>query len=111
MQKDAIDWDFCLKQSNNNPKIAKELLSLLGKELPLFKQQLSNAKHNKVILDIVHKLHGACCYVGVPKLREVVQHTEMKLKNDLTTDVSQNILHIVQAIDEVITQLPELLDI
>jgi two-component system sensor histidine kinase BarA len=108
MNKPTIDWDFCLKQSNNNPKIAKELLSLLAKELPIFKKQLQNADQNKFILDVVHKLHGACCYVGVPKLRELVERTETQLKKDITTDIAQNLLHIIEAIDEVLQEIPAL---
>ena len=108
MNQSIIDWNYCLKQSNNNPKIAKELLTLFGKELSEFKHNLTTVTENKHYLEIVHKLHGACCYVGVPKLHKWVEKTEAKLKSEPNADVSEEIQHILIEIDNVLDALPEL---
>jgi two-component system sensor histidine kinase BarA len=70
----TIDWESSLKLANNKPALAKELLTLLVNELPQFRTHINDAYVNKDFKELhrhIHKLHGATCYCGVPKLREI----------------------------------------
>jgi len=37
MEKASLDWQACVKLSNNKEDLAKELLGMLAKELPIFR--------------------------------------------------------------------------
>jgi two-component system sensor histidine kinase BarA len=59
--------------------LAKEFFEKLIETLPLEKQRINeNYEKNdwKTLGDHVHKLHGACCYCGIPKLKNCVQQLE-----------------------------------
>lgn len=81
--KKIIDWELCLTQCNNNEELAKELFALFLQEMPDFKSRMAAAaktKNTADLLETVHKLHGACCYIGVPRLKELVANSEIALK-------------------------------
>ncbi len=80
---DVIDWNLSLKMANQKPELAKAMLEGLIKSLPEARQHIQNAtKHNdhKTVLAQVHKFHGACCYVGVPQMRQYAHDLETALK-------------------------------
>ena len=77
-----IDFDLSLNLANQNKDLADELLQMLINDLPntkdesiklMDKQELENLKH------VVHKLHGSCCYCGVPKLKQATNILESSL--------------------------------
>lgn len=79
----TFDWDLTLEKCNNNAALAKELFDLFVAELPEFVKKISEAekmKNKKALFDSIHKLHGACCYIGVPKLKELVAEAEDSFK-------------------------------
>ncbi len=78
-----IDWQYVLKITNNKPELAKEMISMLGAELPDVKRSINQTYREKKfnqLLDHIHKLHGSCCYCGVPHLREITIKLESSLK-------------------------------
>lgn len=78
-----IDWRDVLKITNNRPELAKEMVAMLGAELPDMKVDINYAHRHKRypdLLEKVHKLHGSCCYCGVPQLKRIAADLEMKLK-------------------------------
>jgi len=80
---DSIDFEESLKLSNNNPELAILFLEKFLDSLPAEHTQMEqiHAENDlKKLEEIVHKLHGACHYCGVPKLRAIVQNTEHHLK-------------------------------
>jgi two-component system sensor histidine kinase BarA len=100
----TLDWELCLKQCNNNSALAKELFDLFIGELPLFKQKIAEAEKFKKqadLLDVIHKLHGACCYIGVPKLKNLVAKAEIQLKKgeDFAWSSLQEILSEIEKIE------------
>lgn len=100
----TFDWALCLKKCNNNPELAKELFDLFIAELPEFKQKIQQAEKmndKKMLLDVIHKLHGACCYIGVPKLKELVAKTEDVLKEKMADASLQNIVEILDEIGKI----------
>lgn len=90
-----IDWDEALRLANNNHKLAKEMLQLLTERLPddrddiltAFKQQdLPRTKQ------LSHKLRGALCYCGVPRLRGVVEELDNELKKPASVDILSGLM-------------------
>lgn len=81
----SLDWKLSVKLSNNNPKLAKDLLTMFAKDLPSFRQRIIDGFKKSDINELkeaTHKLHGACCYCGVPQLKIIVQELEALLQAD-----------------------------
>lgn len=82
----AIDWDLGIKLAGNKRAIAEEMIALLIKNLPHDLDQIKLAKaasNNKELLRLIHKLHGALCYCGTPRLKQATIHLETALKNQI----------------------------
>ncbi len=106
----SVDWDLCLKLSNNKPKLAQELLELLAKDLPQYQTILAKAKQQQNFTELedhIHKLHGACCYVGVPKLKLISQELESLLKANQTKQLLPLIDALSAEIQSVLTSLKQ----
>lgn len=74
-QEPIIDWEKSLKLAGNQPQLAKDMLVSLVKELPIAQEAINHAYSGNDMLDLrneVHRLHGVCCYCGVPLLRKTV---------------------------------------
>ena len=82
----VIDWDLALKLAGQKPDLAKELLALLLKGLPQDFDNINEAYQRKnyiEMLRLVHKLHGALCYCGTPRLKTLIARLEFELKNNI----------------------------
>lgn len=80
----AVDPALCLQLANNKTTLAREMLLMLIDELPSLIQQIREYHQhndNDALLAAVHRLHGACCYTGVPHLKNAAQGLENALKN------------------------------
>ncbi|HSX19617.1 MAG TPA: response regulator, partial [Gammaproteobacteria bacterium] len=74
-----IDWQLCKKLAGNKEDLAHEMLDMLINCLPNDRaviMQAYNANNMQDLREHVHKLHGACCYVGVPKLKALAKELE-----------------------------------
>jgi two-component system sensor histidine kinase BarA len=63
--------------------LAQEMLQLLVQSLPQAEQQIEQAltdNDQQLLLHALHKLHGACCYTGVPRLKNLLEALETQLK-------------------------------
>jgi two-component system sensor histidine kinase BarA len=93
----AIDWSMCLKLAADKPNLAEEMLSIFTAELPGATQSIIKAhkiKDQEKFHMLVHKLHGASCYCGVPRLKAILMQLESKIKS-----------HEESAIEGLLTQL------
>jgi len=83
LEVSSIDWQLALKRANQNQEAAKELLEsfiqLIPETLALL-TQLWEAQDYEGLAREVHKLHGACCYTGLPKIQHLANETETALK-------------------------------
>lgn len=87
--KQPVNWDQALRLSANNAALAKEMLiglvdSLKGTQAKI--NQCFAKKDLDQMREEVHRLHGACCYCGVPDLKSSVAALEsaiVKKDNDL----------------------------
>ena len=68
-----VDIGESLSLSNNDAKLARDMLQMLIKGLIADEQELhrlSKLGDIKGLFELVHRMHGGCCYCGVPRLRE-----------------------------------------
>lgn len=84
----VIDWELGLKLAAHKPDLAQELLTKLIQGLPDEKIKINNAFQQKqwqTLSDWVHRLLGACCYCGVPQLKQATYELEKKLNHHSLT--------------------------
>ncbi|WP_295797990.1 response regulator [uncultured Microbulbifer sp.] len=78
-----VDISESLKLSNQDPNLARDLLRMLLKGLHDDEQaltQLMEAQDHKGMFELVHRLHGGCCYCGVPRLRAATEQLQEQLR-------------------------------
>jgi len=100
-----FDWQQAVDKANGNEELANDLFFE-------FVQQLNNAyscieEHAEVeeweeVQHHVHRLHGASCYTGVPKLQYLLAECEKNLKMSDTSQASRYIPTIKETIDELL---------
>ncbi|EEZ95287.1 legionella transmission sensor LetS [Legionella longbeachae D-4968] len=69
----AIDWQLCIQKASGNQSLAEEFLARFVEELLKNREefiQLMHEKNVKQLGEVAHKLHGACCFSGVPTLQK-----------------------------------------
>jgi two-component system sensor histidine kinase BarA len=90
---------------SKDSKLADEIMRLLVKELPAFKQTISESHQQKnfdSMFQHVHKLHGALSYCDLPKIKSIIQKIErdLKIKRHETLELDLDVLF--QELDELI---------
>lgn len=78
-----LDHQLGTQLAGGKAATAKKLLALLMQQLPEDQTAIEHALSDEnweQLGDIVHKLHGACCYCGVPALKAASQKAERLIK-------------------------------
>ena len=78
-----VDWKLALERAGGKSELAHEMLNMLMLSIPETQKTLEQAyidREREKILQIIHKFHGACCYTGVPKLKNLAETMELSLK-------------------------------
>ena len=83
----VVDPELCLKLAGGKPHLAKDMFIMLAEHLPESLHTINTCYQtgqNQLLLEAVHKLHGACCYTGVKELRQITAKVEtlLKITND-----------------------------
>ena len=89
-QLPIIDWQLATRLAYNKKEVAQELLGLFTKNLSDEIAQIKASYVDQKYIDLlqkIHKLHGAICYCGVPRLKSVVARLETDLKNNIMLDL------------------------
>jgi two-component system, NarL family, sensor histidine kinase BarA len=87
----VIDWKLGATLLGNKEDAAKEILGLFIKGLP---EEIANIKklhldgNYTLLRSSVHKLHGAICYCGTPRLKVIIASLETELKNNIMVSSS-----------------------
>ncbi|GGI85467.1 two-component system sensor histidine kinase LetS [Legionella impletisoli] len=104
----AIDWSICLKRVSGNIELASEFLARFVKELENERKEFIrlNAEKDWVGLErAAHKLHGACCFCGVPHLQKLSAQLELSAKDTNPSDAFESVFNqLIQAIDAVLEE-------
>lgn len=77
-----VDWEQTLKLAANKSTLAKDMLMGLVESLKSAQTNINQSftkKDYKNMREHVHRLHGACCYCGVPALKAAVATVETAL--------------------------------
>ncbi len=85
-----IDWSLGEKLAGNNRAVAEEMIRRLMAILPDDVNNIRNAYESKDNADLalrLHKLHGATCYCGTPRLKEVLAEFEYSVKHEETNAI------------------------
>ena len=104
----AIDWPMCVQRVSGNQKLAADYLACFIDELQKHQTafiQLHQQKNLKLLEAEAHKLHGACCFCGVPSLQSHVAQLENLAKHaQNTTDIDDAFKQLLQSIDAVLNE-------
>jgi two-component system sensor histidine kinase BarA len=94
----VIDWEQAVKLAGNKKEFAEEMLTLLTKNLDHDMAAIKKTyfMQNYVeMLRLVHKLHGALCYCGLPRLKTIIAKLETALKNNIIDSLP----HMIDTLD------------
>lgn len=86
-----VDWEQTLKLAANKSGLAKDMLMGLVGSLKSAQSSINQAfakKDFKNMREAVHRLHGACCYCGVPSLKSAVSNLETALAKKETETIN-----------------------
>ena len=108
----SVDWELALKRANHSFEGAREVLTEFAHQLPdiVTEVQASWREENiEQTAAIVHKLHGACCYTGVPKLHDLCSEIEVALKQKHTYNMAERIATLVTEAELVLSESEKIL--
>lgn len=94
-----------LALANNNAELAEEMLATFLESLKDERNEITSAlKVNDLedLYDAVHRIHGACCYCGVPRLKAISKHLDALLRSGKISDLDQQVNELIGAIDEIL---------
>ncbi|ADG25253.1 Signal transduction histidine-protein kinase BarA [Legionella pneumophila] len=104
----AIDWQLCVQKVSGNQALAEEFLAKFIEELYKNREEfieLMHQKNVKELADLAHKLHGACCFCGVPILQKRVAQLEKLARRTTNADnLTEAFTDLIQSIDAVISE-------
>jgi len=103
----VIDWELALKLVSGKKDLAQELFAKLIEGLPLDKENMHQAylaKDWEGLRNYAHKLHGGCCYCGVPELKRYVQTLESAVATRTIDIIKPRLEAVNKAIDAVIRE-------
>jgi len=102
----SIDWQLAKKLAADNMELAKDLFFMLLNDLPETKKHINAAfaaNNLQELRNHVHKLHGGCCYVGVPKLKHLAKSLEIAIINLDTEQIKSLLLELNDEITVVLS--------
>jgi two-component system sensor histidine kinase BarA len=107
----SIDWAMALSLCYDNKNSAIEYLDSFTQRLPTHTNEIESgwsAKRADVVLQSIHKLHGACCYTGVPNLKKYCDEAQIIIKTGDLQEHPQVISKLLLEIEHVLALWPPL---
>jgi two-component system sensor histidine kinase BarA len=106
-QTPRIDWELGKQRAGGKIALAIDMLNMLLDSLPQSRAEIQLAvdeNDTPNILKQVHKLHGACCYAGVPKLKNLSDIIETQLKKSKDADtVMPELFELLDEMDNLLS--------
>jgi two-component system sensor histidine kinase BarA len=99
-----VDLKLCLDLANQKPALARDMLSMLLEKIDSDQRNINDAYQTrdwKLLLEHVHKLHGATCYTGIPQLSGTTKTLETSIKlgdYDATAELLKKLNTIIDAL-------------
>jgi len=97
----VIDWQESLKLAANKQNLAEDMLNALLEELPTARAKIHErymAKDWLKMREEVHRLHGGCCYVGVPQLKGACKQLESSIETGKGEELAEMYAKFEQAV-------------
>ncbi|NRA70188.1 MAG: two-component sensor histidine kinase BarA [Gammaproteobacteria bacterium] len=102
-----VNWQESLNQAMNKEDLAIDMLQMLINSIAqniINIEQAMSMQDEEQLLKIIHKLHGACCYTGVPQLKKLAHSIETALKqNESIATIEPELLEILDELQLVST--------
>jgi len=103
-----IDWALCVKRAGGKTYVAQEFLHRFIAELQKDREHFLTLLHKndlKGLEESAHKLHGACCYCGVPALQKKVIRVETLAQSLENTEALQQAMsELIHCMDIVLKE-------
>ena len=102
----TLDWELSLKLANDKADLAKDMLKMMvdsNHETGRVIHAAYQGQDFDELLQHIHKLHGASCYVGTPRLKSLSNQYETKLKKqqyNLLEDLHNDLIAELKAIND-----------
>ncbi|MCX2834820.1 response regulator [Microbulbifer thermotolerans] len=96
-----VDIGKSLQLSNNSAHLARDMLKMLIKGLVADERELNRlnaAGDHRGLFELVHRIHGGCCYCGVPRLQEATKRLQEELRplwKQKTAEINQDSVEAV----------------
>jgi len=106
--KPVLDWELGRKLAGNNLELAIEFLTKLAATLPQEKINIETAfeaQAFETMRDMVHKLHGAVAYCGVPTLAAAIKALEDSISSQSLSTIAPYLETFNQQVDAVLLAL------
>ena len=103
----VIDRELGIKLAGNKPDLANDMLHMLADSLPMEINGMRQAKKCNDMPELqkrLHRLYGAVCYCGLPRLKRVLATFESALKHDEVSNLSQYFAELEFEVAQVIKQ-------
>ena len=103
-----IDWEDSTRLACYKKDLARDMLNLLARDLPQELRTMNSLHTDKKyseLLKTVHKLHGAVCYTGTPRLKSLLSPLETALKTNIMDNSSTILRHLEIEVGHLLKQL------
>lgn len=102
----AIDWMLCIEKMSGNHALALEFLNRFIEELEKNRNEFLTLFHQNDFENLeqaAHKLHGACCFCGVPILqKKIVAFERLAKQAHFAHEIQADFYQLIQCIDDVL---------
>ena len=98
-----VNISDCIQLAKGDPQLAFEMLSMLIDSLDEEKSRIDEAMQNSNLEQLynhVHRIHGACCYCGVPKLKQISKQIDKQLRQNNTESLETHVSRMLDAMKE-----------
>ncbi|MCD6038811.1 MAG: barA [Gammaproteobacteria bacterium] len=107
----VIDWELAIKCGSNSRAFAEEMFALLARDLPNELLEIKKEYANNKIQEFkhrIHKLHGALCYCGAPRLKAATIALETAIRSRNYSQIPELLEQFEYEANELIQQLTHL---
>lgn len=102
-----LDRQDGLRLAGHNQALADDILDLFIGELDAETTSFHSLLAESNLTELqrrIHKLHGACCYTGTPRLKACLYHLETVLKTKQAADLSVLLTQLSSEANALITE-------
>ena len=104
---EVFNWPLALKRANQNADAARDLFKQFIEQLPSFESKFerlqAHLEHNE-LQQVVHALHGVCCYTGAVALHSSCSELESQLKREQFDKVPSSLARLINDVKALLKQ-------